>query len=88
MKNEETWKFAHKTCGGLWWKLGVVMLIISALIHVPFYGASDDALSILSLIVTMLQLALIIASIFVIESALKKKFNEDGSESAPDSKRY
>ena len=37
MKNMDTWKFAHDYCGKLWWKIGWVMIIPSALIHIPLY---------------------------------------------------
>ena len=30
MKNRETWAFAHAYCGGLWRKMGWVLLVISA----------------------------------------------------------
>ena len=34
MKNMDTWKFAHEYCGKLWWKIGCIMIILSALIYI------------------------------------------------------
>lgn len=32
MKSMDTWKFAHEYCGKLWWKLGWLIMILTALI--------------------------------------------------------
>ena len=34
MKSMDTWKFAHEYCGKLWWKLGWLIMILTALMHV------------------------------------------------------
>ena len=66
MINMDTWRF------GL---LGPTMLI-----HIPFYGASDDTMGILSIIIIVIQLVFLIGSIFLTEKALKNNFNEDGTK--------
>ena len=48
------------------------------LVHIPFYGASDDAMGILSIIIIVIQLVFLIKSILSTEKALKNNFNEDG----------
>ena len=40
----------------LWWKAGVGLLGSTLLIHIPFYGASDNTMGILSIIITVIQL--------------------------------
>ena len=42
MINMDTWKFAHEYAGKLWWKAGVGLLGPTLLIHIPFYGESDN----------------------------------------------
>ena len=79
MKNMDTWRFAHEYCGKLWWKIGLISLIIVALIHLPFYHRSEDAISAVSLIVVVAELATVIIPIFSTEKALKKTFNDDGT---------
>lgn len=50
------------------------------LIHIPFYGASDDTMGILSIIIIVIQMVFLIGSIFRTEKALKNNFNEDGTK--------
>ena len=79
MKNEDTWRFAHEYCGRLWWKIGLIMLIPTVLVHIPFYNSSEDTLGIVAAIVMTIQIIVLIASIFPTEIALKKTFNDDGT---------
>lgn len=79
MKNEDTWRFAHEYCGRLWWKIGLIMLIPTVLVHIPFYNSSEDTLGIVAAIVMTIQIIVLIASIFPTEIALKKAFNDDGT---------
>ena len=78
-KNMDTWKFAHDHCGRLWWKVGLVMLLLSAAAHLPVYGGSEDAIGNTCLIITVVQMVILIGSIFPTEAALKRTFNEDGT---------
>ena len=39
MKSQAAWDFAHRTCGRLWSRLGLVMLPLSALVMLPVLGA-------------------------------------------------
>ena len=71
MINMDTWKFAHEYAGKLWWKAGVGLLGPTLLIHIPFYGASDNTMGILSIIITVIQLLFLIGSILSTEKALK-----------------
>ena len=73
-RNMETWKFAHDYCGRLWWKLGSILLIISAVVHFPFVHSDEDTIGILGAILCVVQLLILFATIFMTESALKKEF--------------
>lgn len=79
MKNMDTWKFAHDTCGRFWWKTGWIMLVFSALTHVPFYNGDEKTLGTVSLVLIIAQLVVLIASIIPTELALKKTFHSDGT---------
>lgn len=48
MKNMDTWKFAHDYYGRLCWKIGLIMLILSIVVHLPFYNEFDDYIGIVS----------------------------------------
>lgn len=79
MKNIDTWKFAHDYCGRLWWKIGLIMLIPSILIQIPFFQSNDDIVGSVGGILCMVQVIVLIVSIFPTEAALKKTFYDDGS---------
>ena len=53
MKNEQTWKFAHMYAGRLWCIMGIVLLIPSVLIWIPFHQSSATVVGIVGLVVTM-----------------------------------
>ncbi len=78
MKNEETWKFAHKYIGNIWFKWGLVLLPISVLVMVFVIGKDEDTVGSLGAIITIVQLIPILASIVLTEKALKKNFDENG----------
>ena len=77
-KNMDTWLFAHHYSGKLWWRTGWIILGSSIIIHLPFYGASDDSIGIVGLILTFIQIAILIGSIYLTEKALKRTFTEEG----------
>ena len=79
MQNMDTWKFAHSYCGRIWWKIGLITLIITVLSHLPFYHSNEDIIGIVSLVTVMIQLIILFIPIFITENALKKTFNEDGT---------
>ena len=79
MINMDTWKFAHEYAGKLWWKVGIGLLRPTMLINIPYYGASDYTIGILSFNITVIQLLFLIGSILSTEKALKCNFNQDGT---------
>lgn len=78
MKNMDTWKFAHEHCGGLWWKIGWIILIPSIIVHIPFYKTDDNTIGVVGGILATMQVIILIASIFPTERALKRNFTDDG----------
>ena len=79
MKNMDTWKFANDYCGRLWWKIGWIMIIPSALIHIPLYHSDKNTIGFAGLILVAIQCFIMIVSIYPTEKALKKHFNDDGT---------
>lgn len=79
MQNMDTWKFAHEYCGRLWQKAGLILLIPSVLVHIPFYHSSEDVLGTVAIVVMTVQCTALIATLFPTEAALKKTFHEDGA---------
>lgn len=79
MKNIDTWRFAHEYCGRTWWKVGWIVLIISALAHLPYYNDTDHVIGILCAVICTMQCAVLIASVIPTENALKNTFTDDGT---------
>ena len=79
MKNIETWKFAHEHSGRLWWRIGWVMLLPSALVHIPFYRSPNNVIGIAGGVLCTIQCIALIVSVFPTESALKRNFTDEGA---------
>ena len=79
MKNKETWEFAHQYCGRLWIKLGLIILIISIIVSVLAFTSVDEVQGIIEVILVTIQTIALIVSIFPVEKALKKNFDENGN---------
>nr|WP_321010480.1 SdpI family protein [Eisenbergiella sp.] len=79
MKNEDTWIFAQKTCGKLWWKLSWFVLVPSVIIQFPFYKSDEDVIGLVGGILCTVQCVILVASVYPVEKALKKYFNKDGT---------
>ena len=77
MKNMDTWKFAHEYCGKLWWKIGSIMIILSALIYIPLYQSDNNVIGIAGVVLITIQCIILIVSIYPTEKALKEHFNND-----------
>lgn len=76
MKNKDTWEFAHRYCGKLWFRCGLVLLPLSAAGLLPAMGKEEGATGIAGSIVCTVQILVLIGSIYPVEKALKKKFGQ------------
>ena len=54
MKNQDTWQFAHRYFGKLWYKMGLWLLILSVAAMLPGLGKDKDAVGTLGGIVCTL----------------------------------
>ncbi len=79
MKNRDTWEFAHKFCGKIWYYVGLAMLPISVIPMLFVIGKGEDIIGTVGGIICMINVAVIITSIFPTEIALKKNFDKDGN---------
>lgn len=81
MKNEDTWKFAHKLIGKIWLVCGTVLLVGGVAFFFVFTSGKDEnAASIASLVILGVQLLVLMCSIIPTEIALKKNFDENGNK--------
>ena len=74
----ETWEFAHRHCGKVWMTAGCVLLPLTIAFMLPLPGRPEDAVGLWGGVVCGVQTAVLIASIFPTEIALRKKFDKNG----------
>lgn len=79
MKNKDTWEFAHKYFGKIWLISGVVLLPVSMIVMILVIGKSDDFISVVGIILSVIQLIPLIGSIIPTEKALRKTFDQNGT---------
>ena len=79
MKNDETWIFAHKYCGKTWIKLGIGMILISAIVFILLRAQTEDVMGIGMILLIMLQTIVLSISIVPTQKALKKIFDPNGN---------
>ena len=56
MKNQQTWDYAHRECGRLWVRWGVLMLVPAAVIMLLLLGKEVPTIGTVGGIVTVLQM--------------------------------
>lgn len=78
MKNQDTWIFAHKKMGNLWFSIGKTMAIISIVCTLPFMSSNNQIVGSVVGILMIIQVSLLIIPIFFVEKALRKNFDNDG----------
>lgn len=78
-KNKDTWDFAHRYCGKLWFILGIILLIPSVAIQVPMIPQGESFFGNFTLILEGIQLVVLLLTIIPVEKALKKTFDENGN---------
>ena len=79
MKTPETWEFAHKYCGKMWKKAGLILLPLSLLAMLPVVGKSEDVIGIWGCVMLLIQMVPMIASLVLTERALAKHFDRGGN---------
>lgn len=80
MKNIDTWEFAHRYCGKLWYVCGLILLPITVIFLLLAIGKNKDYVGTVGGIICGAQLILMIGSIFPTEITLKKVFDKNGKK--------
>lgn len=78
-KNQKTWNFAHHYCGKLWWKAGWIMCFLTLPIAFLVMGRGDDIVGGVLGVWVSLQCFAMMATIVMVELALKKNFDRNGN---------
>jgi len=78
MKNRETWDFAHKYLGDLWFKLGAPLLAVTSVVSLVVFRESNEKIVFWCYVILVIQLVLMLLPVYYTEKALKKNFDENG----------
>ena len=78
MKNKDTWEFAHKYFGRIWFETGLILLPVSAIPLLFVFNRDIATVAIVGLSVMFVQLIPMLVPMAVTEAALKKMFDENG----------
>ena len=78
MKNQDTWQFAHKYCGKLWFRLGLILLPLSTIPLLFVLGKEIETIAAVGAAVCFVQFVPLLGSIIPTEIALKKVFDKSG----------
>ena len=79
MKNPDTWQFAHHYFGKLWYKSGLILLVLTVAAMLFGLGKDTNTVGVLGGIVCTVQLPAMLYAIWPTERALKKTFDKDGN---------
>ena len=82
MKNRETWEFAHKYMGKLWFRFGFLLIPITVIPMLFVIGKTENVVSAVGLAVSFLNTVVLIIPVFFTEKALNKTFDKDGKRKA------
>lgn len=77
--NQQTWDFAQNYAGRLWIRWGIWMLLgsMAAFLLVSLWG--QEMAGIMGTVFCLLQCAVMVASIYFVEKALKENFDKFGN---------
>lgn len=78
-KNDETWGFAHRYIGRLWFRLGIATAVITVIVMIWAYTQGEQTMNLTAGIVCVAHLIPLILPIFPTERALKKCFDRYGN---------
>ena len=78
MKSRETWVFAHRYCGKLWFVSGLLLLPISVAVLCFIAGKPVNVIGAAGGILCMVQLIPLAGAIIPTEMALRKNFDAYG----------
>lgn len=78
-KNQDTWEFAHKYIGRLWFQWGRVLLLVTVIVMLLLLGRDQDTIGTAGGILCIVQLIPLMYTIVPTERALKQHFDEKGN---------
>ena len=78
MRSQAAWDFSQRRMGEVWNKWGRVLLLPSLVPMLFLLGRDVGLVGTVGMVICGVQLAVMLASIFVVERELKKHFDQNG----------
>lgn len=78
MKNQDTWIFAHRYCGKIWYYGGWILLPIAVIVMLLTLGRDTDVITAAGTVLTLIETVVLAGAILPTEIALRKTFDQDG----------
>lgn len=79
MKNEETWEYANRFFGKLWFRFGIAVGLISIIVLFFFIGKDKDTVGFAGMIICYVQLVAMLLPVIPTELALRRRFDKYGN---------
>ena len=86
MKNADTWEYAHRFFGKLWFRFGIVVGVISIIALLFVIGKDKDTVGFAGLIICYVQMAVMLIPVIPTEISLRKRFDKNGNRKDKDEK--
>ena len=78
MRNEETWEYAHRFFGKLWFRFGIAVGLISIIVLFFFIGKDKDTVGFAGMIICYVQIVGMLLPCIPTELALRRNFDKNG----------
>lgn len=79
MKNEETWEYANRFFGKLWFRFGIPVGVISIIPFFFFIGKDKDTVGFAGMIICYVQLVAMLLPVIPTEISLRRRFDKNGN---------
>lgn len=79
MKNRDTWEFAHRYAGKIWWRTGWVTLVVTIIFMLFLWGRDTDKIGWYGGLFNLGQILPLVFGIYPTEKALRRTFDKDGN---------
>ncbi|RRJ24736.1 SdpI family protein [Lachnoanaerobaculum gingivalis] len=79
MKNEETWEYANRFFGKLWFRFGIPVGVISIIAFIFFIGKDKDTVGFAGMIICYVQLVAMLLPVIPTEISLRRRFDKYGN---------
>ena len=78
MRNAETWEYAHRFFGKLWFRFGIALGVISIIALFFVIGKDKDTVGFAGMIICYVQIVGMLLPCIPTELALRKNFDKNG----------